>query len=65
MDKRLKQVRKRLLTNSASEADAPTRLNFVNQLLLSQVRVLEEHTRDSVTQDNCHLRDVQPKLKEA
>ena len=33
MDKRLKQVRKRLLTNSASEADAPTRLNFANQLL--------------------------------
>ena len=65
MDEWLQKVRKRLFTNFALETDSPTRLNFVNQLLRSQVRVPEEHTRASVTRDNCHLRDVQPKLKEA
>ena len=43
MDKRLKQVRKRLLTNSALEANASIRLNFASQLLRRQMRVWEEH----------------------
>ena len=64
MDEWLQKVRKRLFTNFALETDSPARLNFVNQLLRSQVRVPEEHTRVSVTRDNCHLSDVQPKLKQ-
>jgi hypothetical protein len=58
MDKRLQKAGKRLLTNFVLGADAPTRLNFANQLLCPQVSVSEEHPRVSVTRDHRNLCDI-------